>query len=105
MYKHVPSITSFPVYLGNFTDLFAPFDKDEQETRKALKMFCCILIKHNGFFVHANIGPKDSRVNRILLDLTKEMQLAIPNLTLLYDPKQTSDDFAKACIDCMLANI
>ncbi len=24
-------------------------------------------------------------------------------MTLLYDPKQTSDDFAKACIDCMLA--
>ena len=104
MYKHVPSITSFPVYLGNFTDLFAPFDKDEQETRKALKMFLLHIDKTlTDSFVHANIGPKDSRVNRILLDLTKEMQLAIPNLTLLYDPKQTSDDFAKACIDCMLA--
>lgn len=45
MYKHVPSITSFPVYLGNFADLFTPFDKDEEETRKALRLFCCISIK------------------------------------------------------------
>lgn len=104
MYKHVPSITSFPVYLGNFTDLFAPFDKDEKETKKALKMFLLHIDKTlTDSFVHANIGPKDSRVNRILLDLTKEMQLAIPNLTLLYDPEQTNDEFAKACVDCMLA--
>lgn len=104
MYKHVPSITSFPVYLGNFTDLFEPFDVDEQETKKALGLFLLHIDKTlTDSFVHANIGPRDARVNRIILDLTKEMQLAIPNLTLLYDPQVTSDAFAKACIDCMLA--
>lgn len=103
-YKHVPSITSFPVYLGNFTKLFAPFDKDEQETRKAMRMFLQHIDKTlTDSFVHANIGPEDNRVTRIILDLTKEMQLAVPNMTILYDPEVTSDDFAKACIDCMLA--
>ncbi len=103
-YKHVPSITSFPVYLGNFTDLFEPFHKEEAETRKALRLFLLHIDKTlTDSFVHANIGPRDSEVNRIILDLTKEMQLAIPNLTLLYDPEKTSDEFALACIDCMLA--
>lgn len=103
-YKHVPSITSFPVYLGNFTELFEPFHKDAKETRKALKLFLQHIDKTlTDSFVHANIGPCDSEVNRIILELTKEMQLAIPNLTLLYDPQKTSDAFALACIDCMLA--
>lgn len=103
-YKHVPSITSFPVYLGNFTDLFTPFHKNEQETRKALELFLLHIDKTlTDSFVHANIGPCDSEVNRIILDLTKQMQLAIPNITLLYDPAKTSDEFALACIDCMLA--
>lgn len=103
-YKHVPSITSFPVYLGNFGELFAPFHKDKEETRKALRLFLLHIDKTlTDSFVHANIGPKDSEVNRIILELTKEMQLAIPNITLLYDPAKTSDEFAMACIDCMLA--
>ena len=33
-------------------------------------------------FVHADIGPEDSVTGRLLLELTEEMQLAIPNLTL-----------------------
>lgn len=103
-YKHVPSITSFPVYLGNFTQLFAPFHKDVKESKKALRLFLLHIDKTlTDSFVHANIGPMDSELNRIILDLTKEMQLAIPNITLLYDPEKTSDEFALACIDCMMA--
>lgn len=104
MYKHVPSITSFPVWLGNFSELFEPFDVDEETTKKALRLFLLHIDKTlTDSFVHANIGPVDNRVSRIILELTKEMQLAIPNITLLYDPNRTSDDFAKACVDCMLA--
>lgn len=103
-YKHVPSITSFPVYLGNFTTMFEKFDVDEEETRKVMRLF----LKHidktlTDSFVHANIGPKDNRVTRIILELTEEMQLAIPNLTLLYDENETSDELALAAIQCMLA--
>lgn len=103
MYRNVPSITSFPVYLGNFTELFEPFDKDEKETRKALRLFLLNIDKTlTDSFVHANIGPKDNRVTRIILDLTKEMQLAVPNITLLYNEDITPEDLAVASIDCML---
>ncbi|MDF9825664.1 YjjI family glycine radical enzyme [Breznakia sp. PF5-3] len=102
-YKHVPSITSFPVYLGNFSTLFAPFDTEEEITRKALKLFLQHIDKTlTDSFVHSNIGPKENRVGHIILDLTKEMQLAIPNLTLLYNPEKTSNEFALKCVDCML---
>jgi len=103
-YKHVPSITSFPVYLGNFSTLFEKFDLDETVTRKALKLFLQHIDKTlTDSFVHANIGPKENRVGHIILELTKEMQLAIPNITLLYNEKITSDAFAIKCVDCMLA--
>ncbi len=103
MYRNVPSITSFPVYLGNFSELFEPFDKDEKETRKALKLFLLNIDKTlTDSFVHANIGPKDNRVTRIILDLTKEMQLAVPNLSLIYNEDITPEDLAVASIDCML---
>lgn len=104
LYKHVPSITSFPVYLGNLGDLLEPFYTTEQEVRQALKLFLLHIDKTlTDSFVHANIGPRDTKIARVLLDLTEEMQLAIPNLTLLYDPELTSDEFALACIKCMLA--
>lgn len=103
MYRNVPSITSFPVYLGNFTELFEPFDKDEKETRKALKLFLLNIDKTlTDSFVHANIGPKDNRVTRIILDLTQEMQLAVPNITLIYNEDITPDNLALASIECML---
>ena len=39
LYKHVPSITSYPVYLGNIDTLLNPFVKDEEEAYKAIKLF------------------------------------------------------------------
>ncbi len=103
MYHHVPSITSFPVYLGNLDTLLERFDVDEKETRKALTLFLNHIDKTlTDSFVHANIGPKDTRIGRIILELTEEMQLAIPNITLKYDQDLTSDEFAKLAADCML---
>ena len=73
------------------------------EWQKVLKLFLLQIDKVlTDSFVHADIGPKDTVTGRILLELTEEMQLAIPNLTLRYDPELTSDDFAIACIKCML---
>ncbi|MGL4798209.1 MAG: glycyl radical enzyme domain-containing protein, partial [Cellulosilyticaceae bacterium] len=36
-YKHVPSITTMPVYIGNIDTLLDPFIKDEEEARLAIK--------------------------------------------------------------------
>jgi len=104
-YKHVPSITHFPVYLGGFDDLLEEFVVlvDYKKAKKALKMF----LRHidstlTDSFVHANIGPKETVTGNIILELTEEMQLAVPNITLKYDPKITSDKFAEKSIHCML---
>lgn len=105
MYKHVPSITNFPVYLGDLDILLEPFvlKLSKKEAKKCLRLFLIHIDRTlTDSFVHADIGPKDSKTARLLLELTEEMQLAIPNLTLKYDPKITSDEFAKVCVKCMM---
>lgn len=104
-YSHVPSVTAYPVYLGDLDRLLEPFviQEDREYAKKVLRLFLLQIDKVlTDSFVHADIGPEDSVTGRILLELTEEMQLAIPNLTLKYDPELTSDDFALACIRCML---
>ena len=104
-YCHVPSITSFPVYLGDLDKLLEPFVRKEDRAfaKKVLGLFLRNIDRvQTDSFVHADIGPEDSLTARILLELTEEMQLAVPNLTLRYDPEKTSDDFALACVRCML---
>lgn len=104
-YSHVPSITTYPVYLGDLDHLLEPFviKEDRAFAKKVLRLFLLHIDKVlTDSFVHADIGPEDSLTGRLLLELTEEMQLAVPNLTLKYDPELTSDDFALACIKCML---
>ena len=104
-YCHVPSITTYPVYLGDLDRLLEPFVVRENRdyAKKVLGLFLRSIDRvQTDSFVHADIGPEDSVTGRLLLELTEEMQLAIPNLTLRYDPERTSDDFALACVRCML---
>lgn len=104
-YCHVPSITTYPVYLGDLDRLLEPFvvQEDRAYAKKVLGLFLRNIDRvQTDSFVHADIGPEDSVTGRLLLELTEEMQLAIPNLTLRYDPEKTSDDFALACVRCML---
>lgn len=105
MYKHVPSITSFPVFLGSLDELLEPFvlKVSEEEARKCLRLFLQHIDRTlTDSFVHADIGPKDSKTARLILSLTEQMQLAIPNISLKYDPELTSDEFAQICAECML---
>lgn len=104
LYKNVPSITSYPVYLGDLDTLLNPFVTDEEEAYKAIKLF----IKHidrtlTDSFVHANLGPIDTKAGRLVLKAMKELQCAVPNLTVRYDKDLTSNEFAKLCADTALA--
>lgn len=102
MYHHVPSSIGPAVYIGHLDRLLDPFDRDEAETRKAVKF----LLTHvdrviSDSFCHMNIGPYDTRTGRIILELTKEMKRPVPNLSLIYN-EHTSDEFASLAISCGL---
>ncbi|MBN2891282.1 MAG: YjjI family glycine radical enzyme [Bacteroidales bacterium] len=98
LYKHTPSITSFPVFLGDIDVLLNPFIEDEKSAYPIIKMFLTHLDRTlTDSFVHANIGPKDTLAGRLILQAEKELVNAIPNLTLKYDDS-TPDDFAKEAI-------
>ncbi len=104
-YCHVPSITTYPVYLGDLDKLLEPFviKEDREYAKKVLRLFLRNIDRvQTDSFVHADLGPEETVTGRLLLELTEEMQLAIPNLTLKYDPDRTPDDFALACVKCML---
>lgn len=95
LYKHVPSITSMPVYIGNIDTLLEPFIKDEDEAYKAIKLFLIHIDRTiTDSFCHANIGPKSTKAGRIILKVQREIQTAIPNISLKYSKKETPEDFA-----------
>ncbi|MEH7247431.1 YjjI family glycine radical enzyme [Neobacillus niacini] len=98
LYKHVPSITGFPVYLGNIDKLIEPFldGMGDEEAKKKLRLFLNYLDRTiTDSFCHANIGPEATRAGKLILELEKELQNAVPNFTLKYDPDITPDDFAE----------
>ncbi|MFD3156375.1 YjjI family glycine radical enzyme [Haloimpatiens sp. FM7330] len=102
LYKHVPSITSFPVSLGNIDTLLEPFIKDEKEAYHAIKLFLTHIDRTlTDSFCHANIGPIDTKAGRIILKAQRELQTSIPNITVKYS-KNTPEDFAIDCINTAL---
>jgi YjjI family glycine radical enzyme len=95
LYQHVPSITSFPVYLGRLDKLLNPFIEDEETAFQLIKLFLIQIDRTlTDSFVHANIGPVDSTAARIILKAEAELQNAVPNLSLLYDEDVTPDELA-----------
>jgi YjjI family glycine radical enzyme len=95
LYRHVPSITTFPVYIGDLDALLEPFVRDEAEARKAIGLFLLQIDRTlNDSFCHADIGPRATTAGRLILELTREQKNAVPNLSLKYDPEVTPDDFA-----------
>lgn len=101
LYRHVPSITTYPVYLGDLDKLIDPFldGVSDEEAEKKIKLFFRYLDRTiTDSFCHANIGPEETRAGRIILKVEKEVQQAVPNLTLKYDPDITPDSFAEQAI-------
>jgi len=105
IYKHIPSVTNYPVYLGQLDDLLEPYIEtvDEATARKLLRLFLLQVDRTVlDSFAHADIGPKDSKVGRLLLEIESELENAVPNLSLKYEEGVTPDDFTLKAIDCAL---
>ncbi len=102
LYKHVPSITSFPVYIGNIDKLLDPFIKSEEEAYNAIRLFLTHIDRTiTDSFCHGNIGPEDTVAGRLILKAEKELQNAIPNISLKYS-KETPNSFALEAINTAL---
>lgn len=102
LYKHIPSITSFPVYIGNIDTLLEPFIKDEEEAYLAIKLFLTHIDRTlTDSFCHANIGPLDTKAGRIILKLQRDYPTSIPNISIKYS-QETSKDFAIEAIKTAL---
>lgn len=102
-YKHVPSVTNFPVFIGNLDQLLEPFIKDEAEAKQAIRLFLTHIDRTIcDSFCHADIGPDMTKAGRLILEVEAELKNATPNLTLKYDPSITPDAFAYQAAKCCL---
>ncbi|MGE5560990.1 MAG: YjjI family glycine radical enzyme [Chloroflexota bacterium] len=103
-YRNVPSITGYPVYLGQIDELLEPFagTVSADELRKLLRLFLINIDRTlPDAFVHMNIGPRDTRIGRLVLELERELKKAVPNISLKYSAG-TSDEFARLAVACAL---
>ena len=104
-YKHVPSITNFPVYLGQLDELLDPFidTVPEEQAKKLIKMFLIHIDRTIlDSFSHADIGPKATIAGYMILEAEKELEQAVPNLTMKYEEGLTEDAFGIAAVECAL---
>jgi hypothetical protein len=106
MYGQVPSITGYPVYLGDIDDLLAPFVAgwSVDAIVAVLRPFWRALDRMlPDAFVHANLGPHDTPVGRAVLRLERELLQVVPNLTLKVHPEITPDDYLLDAVHTVFA--
>ena len=105
LYTQVPSITGYPVYLGDIDALLSPYvdDIDRAELEKKLGRFWLAIdrILPDGF-VHANFGPHDSPVARAILAVERSLTQTVPNLTMKVSA-DTPDDLIRDAVTTVFA--
>lgn len=103
LYSHVPSITTYPVFIGHLDTLLDPFVSDTEADYIKIKRFLNHIDKMiPDSFCHADIGPKDTLAGRMILKAIIELENPTPNMSIKYDKSVTSREFAelaaKACL-------
>lgn len=102
MYAHVPSVTTYPVYVGDLDKVLAPFVDDsitDAELDRALRRFWIAMDRMlPDAFVHLNLGPEDSRITRSILRVERSLRQVVPNITLKVDPAVTPDDLIEDAV-------
>ncbi len=106
LYSHVPSITSFPVFIGHLDRLLDPFINDEDKDYIKIKRFLNHIDKTiTDSFCHADIGPYETVAGRLILKAVMELGNPTPNMTIRYDKDKTSKAFATlAAKSCLLVS-
>ncbi len=94
-YHYFPS-AALPVFIGRLDELLEPFINSvpPETAHSVLKSFWTLVDRLNpSAFVHANIGPSESKTGNLLLDIEREVR-TITNLTFRYDPQETPEKYA-----------
>ncbi|MBY5991748.1 YjjI family glycine radical enzyme [Ferrimonas balearica] len=95
LYQHVPSVTTYPVFLGHLDALLEPYvgGLSDDALYKKLRRFWQMIDRIvPDAFAHVNLGPQDSRVGRALLAIDAELAQSVPNLTFRFQPGVTPED-------------
>lgn len=103
LYSHVPSITTYPVFIGHLDTLLEPFMTDEESDYIKIKRFLNHVDKMiPDSFCHADIGPIETIASKLILKAIIELQNPTPNMSIKYNKAKTSKEFAqlaaKACL-------
>ncbi len=104
LYHNVPSITNYPVYIGDLDMLLEPYAQDlsDETIRRALRLFLTQIDRTIlDSFCHADIGPVPTRVGRLLMEVSAELEDAIPNITMRVSD-ETTDEFLLAGVRAAL---
>lgn len=103
MYANVPSVTTYPVYLGDLDKLLEPFVDDsitDAELDATLRrLWIGIDRMQPDAFVHTDLGPHDSRITRSIFRVERSLRQAVPNITLKVDPDLTPDSLLLDAIE------
>jgi YjjI family glycine radical enzyme len=95
--RHVPSVTNFPVFIGFLDRLLEPFvlKENRDAARRKIGLFMRYVDRTiTDSFCHADIGPQETLTGRLILECEKEEPKSVPNISFLYDPETTPEDFA-----------
>lgn len=94
LYRSVPSITGYPVYLGDLDELLEPFaaaESDDSLLRKVTLFLRLVDRTCQDGFVHAVLGPRETRTGHAILAAERRLRQAVPNWSFKYDPAVTPD--------------
>ncbi len=104
LYHNIPSITNYPVYIGDLDKLLDPYIvglSDEEVVKKLVNWLNMIDRTILDSFCHADIGPEATRFGYLLLEAEAKVQNAVPNLTMRVS-QDTPDEFLMAGVKCAL---
>jgi len=104
LYSHVPSVTSFPVFIGYLDRLLNPFlTGDDASDQKKIKRFLNHIDKTiTDSFCHANLGPETNKATELILNAVLELDNPTPNMSFMYKKGVSDEDIYTLAIKANL---
>ncbi len=106
MYSQTPSITGYPVYLGDLDTLILPYvtQVSDEDLYRKLRLFWISMDRmFPDAFAHTNLSPIYNRVAKVILQLERALLQVVPNISLKVDPTLTSDEYLLDAVQTVFA--